>query len=112
MFITGIFSTHIPYIAFLLFYAYFFVAGVNKAVSGEFPAEENFCKTEIYASDTFTASDIDTYHFFSKVSDCSGLGKYEDFLFKQKINYPGYSDSEFNPEFCFETLFCRPPPAA
>jgi hypothetical protein len=112
MFITGIFSTHIPYIAFLLFYAYFFVAGINKAVAGEIPAEENFCKSEICVSDIFTESDIDTYHFFSNVSDCNGLDKYEDFLFKQKINYPEYSDSEFKPEFCFETLFCRPPPVA
>ena len=109
MFTIGIFSTHIPYIAFVLFYAYFFVAGVNKAVAGEIPAEENFYTSEIYASDI--SIDLDTYHFFCEVSDQGKSVHFEDFLFKQKINYPEYSYTKFRSEFYFESNFCRPPPA-
>jgi hypothetical protein len=35
MFTIGIFTTHLPYIAFVVFYAFFLLFGVNKASSGE-----------------------------------------------------------------------------
>jgi hypothetical protein len=112
MFTVGIFTTHIPYIAFVLFYAYFFVAGMNRAVAGKIPTEENVHKTEIYASDSFTDSKTDTYHFFCKVSAFCESKKQENFLFERKINYPEYLNNGFVPEFYFESIFCRPPPVA
>jgi hypothetical protein len=33
MFTIGIFTTHLPYIAFVVFYAFFLFFGVNKASS-------------------------------------------------------------------------------
>ncbi len=112
MFTIGIFSTHIPYIAFILFYAYFFVAGVNKAVEGEIPAEENFHKTEIYASDNHRNLNVDTYQFLCEISDQVKSASFVDFLFQRKINYPEYSSTKFRNEFYFESIFCRPPPVA
>lgn len=112
MFTIGIFSTHIPYIAFLLFYAYFFVAGINKAVAGEIPSDENFHKTEIYASESYVDLDIDTYHFFCNFSENAKSACFEDFLFKRKINYPEYSYIGFRSEFYSDSNFCRPPPVA
>lgn len=35
MFTIGIFTTHIPYIAFVFFYAFFFLVGIQKAHAGE-----------------------------------------------------------------------------
>ncbi len=110
MFTIGIFSTHIPYVAFLVFYAWFFVTGINKAVAGEIPVGENFHTTELFASENFTGSKIDTYHFFCDVKDAAQSIKFEDFLFKRKINYPEYSFTEFKPEFLCTSDFCRPPP--
>ena len=110
MFTIGIFSTHIPYIAFILFYAYFFVAGVNKAVSGEIPNGENVIKTEIYTSNSFTDFDVDTYHFFCKVSDSDRIAQHEDFLFKRKINYPVHSLRKIKAKFYYSSFFNKPPP--
>ncbi|MCG6187192.1 hypothetical protein [Maribellus maritimus] len=109
MFTIGIFSTHIPYIAFVLFYAYFFVAGINKAVSGEIPSGEDFHKTEIYASDNFMDQDIDTYHYFCKESDFCKTFKDEDSLLKRKINYPEYSLAKIAIEY-YLIHFNKPPP--
>jgi hypothetical protein len=41
MFTIGIFTTHLPYIAFVVFYAFFLLFGVNKASSGEIQWGEN-----------------------------------------------------------------------
>jgi len=35
MFTVGLFSTHIPYLAFVVFYAFFFLFGIQKAHAGE-----------------------------------------------------------------------------
>jgi len=112
MFTIGIFSTHIPYIAFVLFYAYFFVAGINKAVAGEIPPDENFHKTEIYASENFVDLEIDTYHFFCDISERTRSAWFEDFLFKRKVKIPEFSYTGFRKEIYFESSFCRPPPVA
>jgi hypothetical protein len=111
MFTVGIFSTHFPYIAFVLFYAYFLVTGVNKAVAGEISSGEELCRTEIFASDTFVKSDIDTYHYFCDVSDLSKYNNFKDFIFKRKINYPDES-SQISVEDYSAALFSRPPPLA
>lgn len=110
MFTIGIFSTHIPYIAFILFYAYFFVAGVNKAVSGEIPSGEKIIKTEMYVSNSYSDADIDTYHFFCKVSKSHISVNHEDFLFKRKINYPEHFLSRIRAEFYYSSFFNKPPP--
>ena len=111
MFTVGIFSTHIPYIAFVLFYAYFLVTGVNKAVAGEISSGEEICKTEIYANDTFVSSKIDTYHFFCDISDFSKYNGFETFHYKQKIKYQEYS-VKIPTEYYSASLFNRPPPVA
>ena len=111
MFTVGIFSTHIPYIAFLLFYAYFFIGGINKAASGEISTGENYIKTEIYSREIPVKPDTDTYHFFCKISTGTKYYRFEDFLFKRKINYPEYSSVKIHSDYYASSLFNRPPPA-
>ena len=40
MFTTGIFTTHLPYIALVMFYAFFWLLGINKANSNEISIAE------------------------------------------------------------------------
>lgn len=40
MFTVGLFTTHIPYIAFVCFYAFFFLFGYQKISDEKFPAKE------------------------------------------------------------------------
>ena len=54
MFPIGLFSTHIPYIAFVLFYAVFFLFGIEKASAGEFGEGAQLVSEVIFVSaDTF-----------------------------------------------------------
>ncbi|MBN2635490.1 MAG: hypothetical protein JXR61_04410 [Prolixibacteraceae bacterium] len=113
MFTVGIFSTHIPYIAFVLFYAYFLVTGVNKAVSGEISSGEEFCKTEIYASELLIQSktEIDTYHYFCTISNYNKNNDFEELHFIRKLK--SHENSVKIPtEYFSASLFNRPPPAA
>jgi hypothetical protein len=112
MFTVGIFSTHIPYIAFVVFYAYFFISGVNKTLSGEIQSGENVLETEWYAQENYLDSDAGAYHYNGKISGAFKYDKPEDFPFTRKINYPEYSDTVFRGDFYSFSLFCRPPPVA
>ena len=111
MFTVGIFSTHIPYIAFVLFYAYFLVTGVNKAVAGEISSGEEMRKTEVFATNTFAKSDIDTYHYFCDLSDYDKNNEFDVLFFKRKIKYKEFS-VKISKEFYFASLYNRPPPIA
>jgi hypothetical protein len=42
MFTFGLFTTHFPYLAFVVFYAYFLIFGVGKATSGEIESDEKY----------------------------------------------------------------------
>ena len=110
MFTVGIFSTHIPYIAFVLFYAYFLVAGVNKAVAGEISSGEEFCKTEIFVTNTFDKTEIDTYHYFCNISDKQKNNDFDFLIYKPKIKYREYS-GKIPKDYYYSPLFNRPPPA-
>jgi hypothetical protein len=112
MFTIGIFSTHIPYIAFVLFYVYFLVAGVNKAVAGEIPSGENYTTTELYASEIFDKANVDTYHFFCNISNINNNNHFEDLIFKWKIKYPDFTFAKIHKDCLSTSLFNRPPPVA
>ena len=47
MFTIGIFTTHIPYIAFVVFYVFFLVFGVNKSSSGDIQPDKKYFSFEI-----------------------------------------------------------------
>lgn len=111
MFTFGIFTTHLPYVAFAVFYAYFLLFGVNKAVSGEIENGEKLCKTEWTARNHFNKEDVKAFHY----SDfhCDEIQNQRHSVFEAK---PGIIPLEFQASFFisekyFTQLFCRPPPA-
>ena|SRR6056297_665717 len=110
MFNFGIFSTHLPYLAFVFFYAFFFLIGIPKASAGDFSEGEIIKKQEIPA----------VAHFrFSEKKAVNGPG---DLFFNQnkapafavavpgplKLLIPCLKKTRQN-EFFF-TRFSRPPP--
>lgn len=109
MFTFGIFTTHIPYLAFLFFYAYFLLFGVKEARNGTIRVAENSQQVEfnlnsqhqnylsdlIYHTDNQYKKEEETTlpQIFQK---SHWKGRFKHTLYKQDSN-PGY-------------LFCRPPP--
>lgn len=64
MFTVGIFTTHFPYIAFVVFYAYFLIFGVEKANNGEIRLTEHSVRIEQHIND-FQAITVQAFDFFA-----------------------------------------------
>ena len=111
MFTVGIFTTHIPYIAFVVFYAWFLLFGVSKAASGEIETGEKYCKTEWVAEKHYDFSDSNSGNYYVVQSLINNYG-FEEIHFKQKIIYPEYAFHEHLQDYYCSSLFCRPPPVA
>jgi hypothetical protein len=109
MFSVGIFTTHLPYIAIVAFYAYFLIFGTNLA-SNENTNTESFLTIEI-DSDNFN---IDAcYHAKYYVGTNKNIHKtatLENHVFKRKLKHPDFIYSHYRQEcFCY-TCISRPPP--
>ncbi len=109
MFSVGIFTTHIPYVVMLVFYAWFLITGVNKTGEGKIKVAEKSITIQqhINASDDF--SDVDTYAFYSSLTEINPETKIHLSETKQKWKQ---SDCVYfhTQDYCGNSLFCRPPP--
>lgn len=110
MFTFGIFTTHIPYIAFVVFYAYFLIFGINKASSGE----HSFMDSEIQTQISYHAH---SYEFIQDNVQLQAFGEFvlsdfEEIIFKRKIFQPKKYLSKFLSAETYAVIFCRPPPFA
>jgi hypothetical protein len=111
MFTFGIFTTHLPYVAFVVFYAYFLLFGVNKANSGEIENGEKFCKTEWVSQKHFNKEDVKAFHYSD--FNCDEIQSHRQSVFETKpgIIPPEFQTSFYSSEKYTTQLFCRPPPA-
>ncbi|SHF78988.1 hypothetical protein SAMN05444274_10949 [Mariniphaga anaerophila] len=111
MFTIGIFTTHIPYIAFAVFYAFFLLFGVNKASSGEIDWGENNIVFKAQAVDIF--SEADTANF-SNFHYSQGAGLFSPgtcfFADKKNISYTSFFPENIRKCYYSQALFNRPPP--
>jgi len=104
------FSTHIPYIALVAFYAYFLLFGIEKASKGEVLAESgNSFFYEIQISDHFDVNNSSCFHYHAE-DLFSEQSKFENFIFKRNLNQKAFTDNihyrlRFIPSTCN-----RPPP--
>ena len=112
MFTFGIFTTHLPYVAFVVFYAYFLLFGVNKASSGEIENGEKFCKTEWIAQKHFNKEDVKVFHYSDFSCDEIQNQRHSVFETKPGIIRPEFLTLIFSSEKYSTQIFCRPPPAA
>lgn len=111
MFTIGIFSTHLPYIAFVVFYAYFLLFGVNKASSGEIQWGDSSIVLKAPAEEFAEANSVD----FSKscLHEGEGLfspGTADFFVFKENIQHAAFYQDNIRHCYYSQDLFSRPPP--
>jgi len=110
MFTFGLFTTHFPYLAFVVFYAYFLIFGVGKAASGEIESDEKYFQTEWFV-ESQNNPEVADFHF-SNDFDFSeflfaGPG---NFLSAKKSDFPQTAGQKFRHGWYCSSLFCRPPP--
>lgn len=109
MFTFGIFTTHIPYIALMAFYAYFLLFGMEKASKGEIPIENNTFIFKVQIAESPDAGNPVCYYYHT--SDLfAEHAKFEDFVFKRKISLPAFADNLYYRFQFSPTTFNRPPP--
>jgi len=111
MFTFGIFTTHIPYLAFVAFYAYFLLFGVNKATTGEIQFGENQHKIEIYTNNHFSGSVNHAFHYEKATAANFQNLNTKISLSVQQIVHPVFQKTEYVQKCFCTSLFSRPPPA-
>lgn len=110
MFTVGIFTTHIPYIAFVVFYAFFFLFGINTPADKEVQVSDSKFKIELQTSKSFAdAETVSNFHYQTDF-DFSEHNNFEDSLFKRKINHPCELNTAHWQYFLSNSLSNRPPP--
>lgn len=110
MFTFGIFTTHVPYIAFVVFYAYFLLLGIDKATSGEIPEQGNSIYKSLTLQTSSTIQDTNNdivYHSLKAYTKNSIIKNFSVF---QRITRFEYEDPLYRCNFVSSGLFCRPPP--
>jgi hypothetical protein len=111
MFTFGIFSTHLPYVAVVAFYAYFLIFGVNKAANGEIENSEAGFMIELESNRSFESLNDDSNFYYQRDFDFYAHSYLERSIFKRKIKYQNSFIAETLQSGFYSTHFGRPPPA-
>jgi hypothetical protein len=112
MFTVGIFSTHLPYLAFVFFYAYFFIFGVQKATNGELSSGEKTILSESQVIHTFNHSSNEHNFYFQDFYGVLNSNINRKILFEKKIKHGCLVLDQINNLNFSIPLFNRPPPVA
>ncbi|KAF0238999.1 MAG: hypothetical protein FD181_384 [Prolixibacteraceae bacterium] len=111
MFTFGIFTTHFPYIMFVVFYAWFLLFGVGKAMSGEIDTGEKYCQTEWVTEKHYNSHDFNSASFRDINPGDFKNTVFEKFHFKKRLAYAECTFPVHLPDYYCSSLFCRPPPS-
>jgi len=108
MFTVGIFSTHLPYIAFVFFYVFFLTVGLPRATPGELVPEEKIIRSEISVSKSISppAADFQTKAVYGQepgLIDFGYISNERRMFFLIHFKPPGQENH------CLKR-FSRPPP--
>lgn len=110
MFTFGMFTSHIPYIALVAFYAYFVLFGMEKASKGEILSESrNTFIYEIQVSDSFNEISSGCFYYHSE-DLFAEQSKFENFVFKRKLSRIGFDDNLHYRFIIVPSTANRPPP--
>lgn len=108
MFITGIFSTHIPYIVLGLFYFFLMSAGISEPAHEENQAgEEGF---GVWFYETSICQPCDTFTYHAGVLCADTANDVEQLIIQQKIKYQCVESVTTGNSYLSHSLFNRPPP--
>lgn len=111
MFTFGIFTTHLPYIAMVAFYAYFLIFGVNKAANGEIQISDSKFKTELQSSRSYADLNDDSNFYYQNDFDFYAHSHFEESIFKRKIKYQDSFITETLQTGFYTSHYSRPPPS-
>ena len=110
MFTFGIFSTHLPYIAFVFFYAFFFLSGIQKASAGELSNDTSFIvaqtETTTIAGHTFKSDNPELSSYNITKIQLTAF----NFIKGKKIKLYSHRNEKPGQLFFYSPLFSRPPP--
>ena len=110
MFTVGIFTTHIPYIAFVVFYAFFFLFGINSPVEEEVKASKSRFNIELQTIQSFADSNaVSNFHYQTDL-DFSEHKSCDNSVFKRRINHQCALKTVHWQYFLSNSLSNRPPP--
>ena len=109
MFTFGLFTTHIPYIAFVISFAYCMFSGVDNVNNGKVRLAENSVWVQQQVND-FDKTTVSTcnYHF-ERYNEQAKNDLIFCLHFKQKWKLD-FKSSIQHQNFIAEQPFCRPPP--
>lgn len=110
MFTIGIFSTHIPYIAFGLFYVFLFAADIYEVIPEENKTDETYTKSGLCTYETLTRQQYDTFNYYAKILNTGKINHSEKPIFEQIIKYPDFTFANTCNNYSTYSLFSRPPP--
>lgn len=110
MFTFGIFSTHFPYIAFVVFYAYFLIFGVDKASKGEIRIGRVQVCTEVRAVQSYVDQHDNANFYYKNNIDLFAHTDFDAFIFKRKLKHYCFVPVINHQTEYYKTLFNRPPP--
>lgn len=112
MFTLGIFTTHLPYLLMVVFYAFFWMVGVNKATAGELTSDDNSLMTGITVTEQLNIDSPEHSFSFQDEPDPAVLlpEKNHQNVALQRIVHNGYYLINYYPGKVYSFLFCRPPP--
>ncbi len=110
MFTVGIFTTHLPYVAFVVFYAFFFLLGFNAPAQEEVLKNDNSFEIELQTSVSYAdGNTVSDYHYQSGC-DNAALFSFEERLLNKKLIHNGWQFTTHWQYLLCATLFSRPPP--
>lgn len=110
MFSVGIFTTHIPYIAMIAFYAFFLLFGVEKAREEKIKLTEKSVSVEYHLNSFNNTQVFNTVCFYTHVTETIPQQQFEKLEVKQKWKFRNIVKFSHQ-EYSGNPLFCRPPPA-
>lgn len=109
MFSVGIFTTHIPYLAMLAFYAYFLIFGVSQASDGQIKVTEKSHSVQIHINNSLDQTPADTFTFYASLAESTKVDRTERSKVKQRWKHFGI-DKIHPQDYSENALFGRPPP--
>ncbi|HPF50671.1 MAG TPA: hypothetical protein PK335_03805 [Draconibacterium sp.] len=110
MFTVGIFTTHIPYVAFVVFYAYFLIFGVEKASKGEINTQAKSITAEYQVTNYVNTDNVSNYYYNQANTDAF-VREIGSLLLKPRIMHWERVSSVFHYFDLVSSLSNRPPPS-
>lgn len=110
MFTFGIFTTHFPYVVFVVFYAYFLIFGVEQTHDEKIQVAEKSIQIEYYVNHAHViAQKLPAFYYhaefnFEDHNNCDNLCSNQKWKVHQSLRF-------YAKDIIPDSLFCRPPPA-